>query len=127
MAGSGKISPRQKMINMMYLVLLALLAMNITTEVLDAFEVLGHELAVSAKKTDATNDSFAESMKAEIQDEIANEGKETNKGLLTDTIPMIRNKTKEMIAIIDGHIAEIERIGQKDSLTGTLKKKMSLM
>lgn len=126
MAGSGKISPRQKMINMMYLVLLALLAMNITTEVLDAFEVLGHELAVSAKKTDATNDSFAESMKAEIQDEIANEGKETNKGLLTDTIPMIRNKTKEMIAIIDGHIAEIERIGQKDSLTGTLKKKDEL-
>lgn len=126
MAGGGKVSPRQKMINMMYLVLLALLAMNITTEVLDAFEVLGQELKSSANKANETNDGFAESMKAEIQEEIANEGKEVNKGLLTDTIPMIRNKTLETIAIINKHITEIERIGEKDSITGKLKKKDQL-
>ena len=34
---SGKLSPRQKMINMMYLVLTALLALNVSKEVLDAF------------------------------------------------------------------------------------------
>ena len=38
MAG-GKLSPRQKMINMMYLVLLALLAMNVSAEILNAFEL----------------------------------------------------------------------------------------
>ena len=37
MAG-GKISPRQKMINMMYLVLTALLAMNVSKEVINAFK-----------------------------------------------------------------------------------------
>ena len=36
MAG-GKLSPRQKMINMMYLVLTALLALNVSKEILDAF------------------------------------------------------------------------------------------
>jgi gliding motility-associated protein GldM len=39
MAG-GKLSPRQKMINMMYLVLTALLAMNVSAEVLEAFKLV---------------------------------------------------------------------------------------
>ena len=34
---SGKLSPRQKMINMMYLVLTALLALNVSKEVLNSF------------------------------------------------------------------------------------------
>jgi len=34
---SGKLTPRQKMINMMYLVLTALLALNVSREVMDAF------------------------------------------------------------------------------------------
>ena len=33
----GNLSPRQKMINMMYLVLTALLALNVSKEVLDSF------------------------------------------------------------------------------------------
>lgn len=32
------ISPRQKMINLMYLVLMAMLALNISTEVLNGFQ-----------------------------------------------------------------------------------------
>ena len=36
MAG-GKLSPRQQMINMMYLVLTALLALNVSKEILDSF------------------------------------------------------------------------------------------
>ena len=50
MAG-GKLSPRQKMINMMYLVLLALLAMNISKEVLDAFDVLSAELSYGRQRS----------------------------------------------------------------------------
>ena len=34
---AGKLSPRQKMINMMYLVLTALLALNVSKEVLNSF------------------------------------------------------------------------------------------
>ena len=43
MAG-GKLTPRQKMINMMYLVLTALLALNVSTEVLNAFHLVNEGL-----------------------------------------------------------------------------------
>ena len=47
MAG-GNLSPRQKMINMMYLVLTALLALNVSREVMDAFYevMIGQEASI---------------------------------------------------------------------------------
>ena len=50
---SGKLSPRQRMINMMYLVLIALLALNVSKEVLDAFVMINHGLV-------RTTENFAE-------------------------------------------------------------------
>jgi len=41
---SGKLSPRQKMINMMYLVLTALLALNVSKEILDSFVTVNNGL-----------------------------------------------------------------------------------
>ena len=43
MAG-GNVSPRQKMINMMYLVLTALLALNISKDMLKAFAKVNNSL-----------------------------------------------------------------------------------
>ena len=43
--GHGKETPRQKMIGMMYLVLTALLALNVSTSVLDAFEIIDEGLS----------------------------------------------------------------------------------
>ena len=42
--GHGKETPRQKMIGMMYLVLTALLALNVSKDVLDAFVIVDHGL-----------------------------------------------------------------------------------
>ena len=49
MAGNhmSELSPRQRMINMMYLVLTALLAMNISKEVLEAFQKMDNSIAYS--------------------------------------------------------------------------------
>ena len=41
---SGKLSPRQKMINLMYLVFIAMLAMNMSKEVLSAFGFMNEKL-----------------------------------------------------------------------------------
>ena len=61
MAG-GKMTPRQKMINMMYLVLLALLALNVSQEVLNAFHLVNNGLIHSnkslAEKTSGDMDEF---------------------------------------------------------------------
>ncbi|MEZ4806714.1 MAG: gliding motility protein GldM [Flavobacteriales bacterium] len=44
-----RMPPRQKMINMMYLVLTAMLAMNVSKEVLDAFAIMDSELVRSER------------------------------------------------------------------------------
>src|ERR1700683_5589014 len=58
--------PRQKMINMMYLVLTALLALNVSTEVLNAFKTVNRSLErsneVVTQKNDLTYNAFAQNL-----------------------------------------------------------------
>ena len=57
------LSPRQKMINLMYVVLMALLALNVSTEVLDGFSVVEDSLRRTAQTASDENralyDAFA--------------------------------------------------------------------
>ena len=59
--------PRQKMINMMYLVLTALLALNVSSEILNAFVTVNGSITKSndliADKNKLTYESFAEKLK----------------------------------------------------------------
>jgi len=63
---SGKISPRQKMINMMYLVLTAMLAMNVSAEILNAFKTVNKSLdkknQILSQKNISINDAFNEAL-----------------------------------------------------------------
>ncbi len=61
MAG-GNVSPRQKMINMMYLVLTALLALNVSAEILNAFKLVKGSL----EKTNIGIDESIESQKISV-------------------------------------------------------------
>ena len=54
MAG-GKVSARQKMINLMYLVFIAMIAMNMSKEVLSAFGLMEAKFAESNVTTSETN------------------------------------------------------------------------
>src|ERR1035437_9821282 len=60
MGGAG--SPRQKMINLMYLVLLALLAMNVSKEILNSFAIINNGLVKTNEnftvKNQVTYDQF---------------------------------------------------------------------
>ncbi len=51
-------TPRQKMINMMYLVLLAMMALNVASEVLDAFRVVDSSLMQTLKSVDSKNNQL---------------------------------------------------------------------
>ncbi len=48
-------TPRQKMINMMYLVFVAMMALNVASEVLDAFKVVDRSLTQTLKTVDLKN------------------------------------------------------------------------
>src|ERR1700722_13132409 len=54
MAG-GNLSPRQKMIGMMYLVLTALLALNVSKQILDAFVIVNTGIESTTKILDGKN------------------------------------------------------------------------
>jgi len=54
MAG-GKLTPRQKMINLMYLVFIAMLAMNMSKEVLSAFGLMNEKFEASNKASEDVN------------------------------------------------------------------------
>ena len=61
MAG-GKLSARQKMINLMYLVFIAMLALNMSKEVLSAFGLLDKKISEGTVATTARNNAFMESL-----------------------------------------------------------------
>jgi len=60
--------PRQKMINIMYLVLTALLALNVSSEILNAFKVVDKSLITSNKNISTANSTIYESLKAKLND-----------------------------------------------------------
>ena len=93
---SGKLSPRQKMINMMYLVLTALLALNVSKEVLDAFQIIRGKLNNTAVTANANANSVVVSMKETIDDEVNKEGVRKNIGL-KDTLDLIQSRTSELV------------------------------
>lgn len=121
MAGT-KLSNRQRMINMMYLVLLAMLALNVRVEVLDAFESLRIRLMDSSQLANENDQDFVQSMKAAIDEEVERHKKMTNAGL-KDTLDQIRGKTQATIASINAHILKLEEMGEFDEEEGTYKRK----
>src|SRR5437763_905915 len=56
--------PRQKMINLMYLVLTALLALNVSSEILNAFKIVDNSL----RSTNATINNSTETIIKSLED-----------------------------------------------------------
>ena len=58
--GGGKETPRQKMVGLMYLVLMALLAMNVSKEIINAFVTLNNKLESSIEQVESFNVNLAD-------------------------------------------------------------------
>lgn len=96
---SGKQSPRQKMINMMYLVLTAMLALNVSAEILNAFDTIRRNLVDSAAGAEGQAQSTADYIKVKIDEEVK-QGKPLHEPI-KDSLDIIRQRTKDIIAFID--------------------------
>jgi gliding motility-associated protein GldM len=94
MAG-GKETPRQKLIGLMYLVLLALLALQVSSSIIDKFLVLNESLQMSY------NDAFEvnKTKIASIEKAVSESGAKYKP--ILDEANDIRNKTKAIIDRID--------------------------
>jgi gliding motility-associated protein GldM len=65
--------PRQKMINIMYLVLTALLALNVSAEILNAFKTVDHSLESATGIIDKKNADLFKSFKRKLDDPVSRE------------------------------------------------------
>lgn len=95
MAG-GKLTPRQKMINMMYLVLTALLALNVSAEILNAFKTVNGSIGRSNDMIDAKNDKVLKSLEKE---------KETDPEKVAELLKIagdIKSKSADVVTYIKG-------------------------
>jgi len=61
--------PRQKMINLMYLVLTALLALNVSSEILNAFKTVNNSLMNANGIIEAKNEGLFKSFEAKLRDQ----------------------------------------------------------
>lgn len=119
---SGKLTPRQKMINLMYLVLTALLALNVSAEVLQAFQNLADSLQNTAEQFQKNNKDLADAIKAAVQKEIE-QGNRKNEPLLTE-VDRVRAKADSVTGKLREYAQALfeENIAGKDPETGRLKR-----
>ena len=68
MAGNN-LSPRQKMINLMYLIFIAMLALNMSKEVLSAFGLMNEKLTESNEAATVRNEAFVASLDQKATDQ----------------------------------------------------------
>lgn len=68
---SGKQTPRQKMINLMYLVFIAMMALQMSREVLTAFGMVNESLTETNERTTERNNALLSSLNTKAQDQPA--------------------------------------------------------
>ena len=62
-----KVSPRQKMINLMYVLLMAMLALNVSSDVLNGFTLVDESLSKSADNTIKQNDVLYNAFESSLE------------------------------------------------------------
>ncbi|MCV9928586.1 gliding motility protein GldM [Flavobacterium sp. LS1R49] len=113
MAG-GKLTPRQKMINLMYLVFIAMLAMNMSKEVLSAFGLMNEKFESSNSAATASNEQMLSSLDqkaAEAKGEFA---------MAAGTAHKVETITKEFFNYISTLKADVVKGFEVDKTTGKL-------
>jgi len=106
MAG-GKLPPRQKMIGMMYLVLTALLAMNVSKEIINAFVVMNTGLENTNNNTKGKNGIVYSAFEASL----ANDEKKTRP--YYTAAQSVKKNTEELIDFINELKSEIKMHAQQ--------------
>jgi gliding motility-associated protein GldM len=94
MAG-GKETPRQKMIGMMYLVLTALLALQVSSEIINKFDLINKSLEGATRDARTTNDTRITGIQKAVE-------KDPSKKELLRKAELVKSKSAEMIAYIEG-------------------------
>ena len=97
--------PRQKMINIMYLVLTAILALNVSAEVINAFKVVDKSLITSNNNIAASNDVIYKSFEEKLKQNETREKAE----FWSPKAQQARSYSASLITYIDSLKAQLKR------------------
>ncbi|MGC1631373.1 MAG: gliding motility protein GldM, partial [Gelidibacter sp.] len=133
MAG-GKLSPRQKMINLMYLVFIAMMALNMSKEVLSAFGLMNERITDSNASATVRNEAFMQGLAAKVEeqpakyqpikakadqiDKLSNEFNSYLEGLKTGMLKSVKDPTKYEEMDRTDHLDEKLFVGDNMSKEG---------
>ena len=117
----AKMSPRQKMINLMYIVLTAMLALNVSNDVLNGFSQVEEGLKRSNRTITARNMQIMAQLQAFYNEDqehglpLLNSGNEVRN--VTDSLYGYIDELKLMIVKeADGPSADVDHIKNRDNL-----------
>ena len=123
MAGvaSNPNSPRQKMINLMYLVFIAMLALNVSSEVLEGFELVENSLRTSTQNSTRRNEEVMANLNRAYEENEAKVGEWHERGVKvkaqSDELYNYIDELKlRIVQEADGKKGDVENIKQKDNL-----------
>ena len=123
-------SPRQRMINLMYLVFIAMMALNVSSEVLDGFGLVEGSLRTSIDNSSRRNKIVADEMEAYYQEnpqkvgEWALKAREVKRA--SDSLYTYIQDLKIRIAkVADGENANVNSIEHKDDLEAASRVMLS--
>jgi len=111
---SGKLSPRQKMINLMYLVLIAMLALNMSKEVLTAFGIMNDKFVENNVTSASKNKDFLSKIAQKAKDE------PQQYSVINSKAKNISKTSKEFYTFLDGVKTLIESPYVEDKVEGVL-------
>lgn len=114
-------SPRQKMINLMYLVFIAMMALNVSSEVLDGFELVEDGLRTTIENTSNRNDIIAEEISTYYKSnpDKALEWYERSKQVKKESDELydyIQWLKVQIVKLADGEEGDVMNINAKDNL-----------
>ncbi len=95
MAGGGRLTGRQKMINLMYLVFIAMMALNVDREVLRSFESINTTLESTSKLTLDNNNTFYNQIDLKTKEDPAYANTQAQAA-------EVKKQTNDFVAYIDG-------------------------
>jgi len=113
MAG-GKLTPRQKMINLMYLVFIAMLALNMSKEVLTAFGNFNDKFDESNTLTQESNEKLLMALDTKASEEPAKYAESAKKA------QEVKKISSEFVTFLDGVKKEVQGKYEIDPKTGKL-------
>ncbi len=114
-------SPRQKMINLMYLVFIAMLALNVSVDVLNGFDIVDDSLSDSFENIQTRNNLIMSELEEYNKQNREKAGQWYDKGLLIrrmsdSLINHIDDLKYRMVKIADGKKGDVKNIKNKENL-----------